>query len=108
MARRPIITREVSNSVATVLAVNATTHAVSTVEITLPTVYDDNAKALTYINKNYATTDGTIYAAVTELKTVSTLLGMWLEDFIKASFPLDPDTRKPLDGTDDTDDTDDK
>lgn len=105
MARRPIITREVSNSVATVLAVNASTHEVSTVKITLPTVYDDNAKALTYIVKNHAPTDGTIYAAVTALETVSTMYGMWLEDFINHAFPLDPETRKPIgDTSDDTDD----
>lgn len=104
MARRPIITREISNSVADVLCIDATTHAVSTVQIALPAVYDDTSKALTYVQKNCAK-DGTIYAAVTALNTVSTMYGMWLEDFISNAFPLDPETRKPIgDTSDDTDD----
>lgn len=103
MARRPIITREISNSVADVLTISATTHEVSTVQIALPAVYDDTAKALGYVQKNCAKPD-TIYAAVTSLHTVSTLYGMWLEDFISAAFPLDPETRKPIgDTSDDTD-----
>lgn len=105
--RRPIITREITTTVAVVLTVNATTHEVGTVEITLPTVYDNSEKAMNYIRKHYTPEAGQVYAAVTELKQVSTMLGMWLEDFVSHAFQLDPTTRKPIgvdDGTDEDED----
>lgn len=105
MARRSIITREVSASVATVLAVELSTNTVSTVEITLPTVYTDAAKALTYIQKHNPPQAGTVYAAVTALNTRTTMLGMWLEDFIAHAMTLDPTTRKPIGCTDDTEES---
>lgn len=93
--RKPMVTRTIISTLATVLCVNPQTAETFEQEFTLTGKIADKHKALKLSSKLYNTDDCTI-VAIRSLKEVNELYGMDEADFIKGAKILDPATRKEI------------
>lgn len=101
MARRAIVTRSISGTELSVLALDVVTAEPQTATYVLSGSFVDKSgavdekKALKAVRKAYDTDDFKIVKVV-DAKPIRKLYGMWEEDFINQAFELDPATRKPI------------
>ena len=92
MSRERMITRTVSATVATVMAVEIKTAKAFTTEFTMTGIYKDNADLLKAIKKNDS--DVLVYAAIVSTRTEETLYGMPESEFMKYAKVLPPRAAK--------------
>ena len=95
MARKPMITRTINTTQATVLCMDLTTSQPIEKVLTLPRTYKDN-KALMKAIENAITDEAIKPVHVKEAITVETLYGMTEQDFINSAVKLNPETRQVL------------
>ena len=89
--RIPEVTRTVTKSVITALAVNTDSKTVEEVVITLPRTYEGEEAILKYLSKNKASiADNLKVVSVSKIEVVEELRAMCEEDFIKYSHVLPP------------------
>lgn len=106
MARKPMITRTIMSTRATVLCLNVETAEPTTEVFELARTYKDEDKLMKALRLQYEneTTKLVHIAGITE---VEKLYGMSETDFMLNAVELDPTTRRPLDqpDSDETDET---
>lgn len=95
MARKAIVTRTITGTQVSVMALDTESGSVSTLTYVLSGNIEDTAKALKAVQKMYDT-ETLKHAKVLELSPLNKLMGMWEEDFIANAFELDPKTRKAI------------
>lgn len=103
MARKPVVTRTIATTKATILCVNPDTRALSEVEKILPRTYSDNNAVMKYIEKNdvFAGTD------LKPVSVVSTVVEKKLykvdeDEFIKIATVCSAEEAQELANNDDT------
>ena len=88
MARKPMVTRTVTTTKATVLCVNTVAEATITEVVEVPRTYTDDSKLLKAVKE---TLDVTIIPVkVISTETVETLYGMTEQQFIEQADKLPP------------------
>lgn len=96
MARKPMVTRTITSTKATVMAVDLEHNAeVVNKTFVMPRTYNDNETLLKAIKKQYETPELPIIKVV-DVEKQEALYGMEETDFIAHAKPLDPETRKVL------------
>ena len=96
MARVRMITRTVVSTVFTVMAVNQSTMAVESVDVSIPSVDSlSDAKRIEAIKSNLP--DGYLFVQITGKQEVETLYGMTEEEFIRLAKVLPPRASKTED-----------
>lgn len=81
---KEIISRTVKQNIAKVTYLNADKIVVNS-EIPVPERYNTEEKAEKYIRKNNICPDGWRFVCVDELRTVSALLGMYIDEFMRVA-----------------------
>ena len=106
MARKPMITRTLISTKATVMCLNVETAEPTTEVFELARTYKDNDKLMKSLKAQYETED-TKLVHIVDVTEVEKLYGMSETDFMLHAVELDPTTRKPLGApaTDDDDET---
>ena len=95
MARKPMITRTVTTTKATVLCVNTVAEETVTKVVEVPRTYTDDSKLLKAVKE---TLDKTIIPVkVISTETVETLYGMTEQRFIELAEKLQPRTKVETD-----------
>ena len=95
MARKPMITRTVTTTKATVLCVNTEAEETVTKVVEVPRTYTDDSKLLKSVKE---TLDATIIPVkVISTETVETLYGMTEQQFIELAEKLPPRTTEYTD-----------
>ena len=102
--RKPMVTRTIISTKATVLCVNPQTAETFEKDFTLSGKIKDKIKALKKASKEYNSDVCTI-VAVRELSPIEALYGMDEADFIAGAKILDPVTRKEITEQADTETT---
>lgn len=92
MARKPMVTRTIVTTQATVMCLDTEKGTVANEVITLPRTYADEKKLLKAVQETLAETVKAVH--VIEQNTVETLYGMSEQEFIEHATELDPATRK--------------
>lgn len=97
MARIPMITRTVTSTIATVLAVDITTGATFDKEVEVARTYKDNDRLLKVIKETFETATKKM-VAIKSSEEVETLYGMSEQKFIELAEKLPPrKTTEPKD-----------
>ena len=104
MARKPMITRTIMSTRATVLCLNVETAEPTTEVFELARTYKDEDKLMKALKAQYEN-ESTKLVHITDITEVEKLYGMSETDFMLNAVELDPTTRKPL-SQPDSDDTD--
>lgn len=99
MARKPMITRTIMSTKATVLCLNVETAEPSNETFELARTYKDNDKLMKALKNQYETED-TKLVHIVDIEEVEKLYGMSETDFMLNAIELDPTTRRPLGSTD--------
>lgn len=95
MARKPMVTRTVTTTKATVLCVNTVAEETVTQVVEVPRTYTDDAKLLKAVKE---TLDAAIIPVkVISTETVETLYGMTEQQFIEQAEKLPPRTKTETD-----------
>ena len=95
MARKPMVTRTVTTTNATVLCVNTVAEETVTQVVEVPRTYTDDSKLLKAVKE---TLDSTIIPVkVISTETVETLYGMTEQQFIEQAEKLPPRTKTEAD-----------
>ena len=95
MARKPMITRTVTTTKATVLCVNTVAEETVTQVVEVPRTYNDDSKLLKAVKE---TLDAPIIPVkVISAETVETLYGMTEQQFIELAEKLPPRTKVETD-----------
>lgn len=103
MARKPMITRTLISTKATVLCLNVETAEPTNETFELARTFKDNDKLMKALKEKYES-DTTKLVHIVDTAEVEKLYGMSETDFMLNAVELDPNTRKPLKGEDiDTD-----
>lgn len=100
MAREALITRTVEATKVDVLGLDINTAEPENRTYYLPGKFKDEKKLLNKVKKEFETDDFKV-ATIVSSEVVSTLYGITVDDFIKNAKVLDPETRKPIDETED-------
>lgn len=95
MARKPMITRTINTTQATVLCMDLSTSQPVEKVLTLPRTYKDN-KSLMKAVENAITEENIKPVHVKGTTVVETLYGMTEQEFINMATKLDPETRKAI------------
>ena len=96
MARKPMVTRTIVSTKATVLACNtADGDELQNVTFIMPRTYNDDEELLKAIKKQHEK-DGLVIIKVVDKVKEESLYGMDETDFIAHAQRLDPETRKAL------------
>lgn len=95
MARKPMVTRELIGTSATVLTVKVSTEQTDTVTLNIKGKYKTPENLLKALQKAYQTDDFRILKVV-DFKPTRKLYGLPENQFFSEAVELDPDTRKPL------------
>lgn len=95
MARKPMVTRTINTTQATVLCMDLTTSQPVEKVLVLPRTYKDS-KALMKAIENAITDEAIKPVHVKESITVETLYGMTEQDFINSAVKLNPETRQAI------------
>ena len=94
MARKPMITRTVTITKATVLCVNTVAEETVTQVVEVPRTYTDDSKLLKAVKETF---DATIIPVkVISTETVETLYGMTEQQFIELAEKLPPRTKEDV------------
>lgn len=96
MARKPMVTRTITTTKATVMCLDITKGESFTKVYTLPRTYADDKKLLAVVQKEYDTEELKSVHIVAK-EEIETLYGMTEADFIANATELDKETRKALD-----------
>ena len=102
--RKPMVTRTIISTKATVLCVNAKTAETFEQEFILSGKIDDKTIVLKRLRKDYSS-DNCVIVAVKELSSIEALYGMSESYFIANAVMLDPSTRKPIEADTETTET---
>lgn len=95
MARKPMVTRTVTTTNATVLCVNTVAEETVTKVVEVPRTYTDDSKLLKAVKE---TLDATVIPVkVISTEIVETLYGMTEQQFIEAAEKLPPRTKAETD-----------
>lgn len=95
MARKPMVTRTINTTQATVLCMDLSTSTPVEKVILLPRTYKDD-RALMKAIESTMTDEAIKPVHIKETTVVETLYGMTEQDFIKSAVKLDPTTRKEI------------
>lgn len=95
MARKPMITRTIMSTKATVLCLNVETAEPTNETFDLARTYKDNDKLMKALKAQYET-ENTKLVHIVDVQEVEKLYGMSETDFMLNAVELDPTTRKPL------------
>ena len=101
--RKPMVTRTLISTKATVMCVNIATESTETREVSLPRTYKDNSVVLKKV-KELLDKDGIVAAHVIKTEVVEQLYGMTEDKFMQYAELLPP--RKNADGANEDTDTD--
>lgn len=93
--REKMVTRSMKVTVAKVLMVNLESQETETQDVSMPSVYADDAKLMKALTKAY---EGKELKPVHVISTTvnEKLYGMSEKTFLESAQELDPETRKPL------------
>lgn len=93
--REKMVTRSMKVTVAKVLMVNLESQETETQDVSMPSVYADDAKLMKALTKAY---EGKELKPVHVISTTvnEKLYGMSEKAFLESAQELDPETRKPL------------
>lgn len=95
MARKPMVTRTLISTVATVLCLNVETAEPTNETFTIARTFKDDDKLMKALKAEHETADLKLVHIV-DKSEVEKLYGMSETDFMKYASELDPETRKPL------------
>lgn len=95
MARKPMITRTIMSTRATVLCLDIETAEPTTEVFELARTYKDEDKLMKALKAQYEN-ESTKLVHITSIDEVEKLYGMSETDFMLNAVELDPTTRKPL------------
>lgn len=95
MARKPMITRTIMSTRASVLCLNVETAEPTTELFELARTYKDEDKLMKALKAQYEN-ESTKLVHITDIVEVEKLYGMSETDFMLNAVELDPTTRKPL------------
>ena len=96
MARKPMVTRTITSTKVTVMAVDLVNGSeVVNKTFVMPRTYGDNDSLLKAVKKQFETDELPIIKVV-DTEKQEALYGMEETDFIAHAKPLDPETRKVL------------
>lgn len=95
MARKPMVTRELIGTSATVLTVKVSTEQTDTVTLNIKGNYKTPENLLKALKKAYETDDFRLLKVV-DFQPTRKLYGLPENQFFSEAVELDPETRKPL------------
>ena len=95
MARKPMVTRTLISTVATVLCLNVETAEPTNETFSIARTFKDDDKLMKALKAEHETDDLKLVHIV-DKSEVEKLYGMTETDFMKYASELDPETRKPL------------
>lgn len=93
--RKPIVTRTITSTEVNVLCLNTETAEPFNKTVIVPRTYEDEKKLMNVV-RGIIDNDTESAVKIVDSKVVTSLYGMYEEDFVAKAMLLDNETRKPV------------